>query len=115
MRAFFKSISVCCKVTNGEEALQMLQKSWKIRRDLDQLKPLCDIEGVQISMSVTKWDSQVPQHPGMNVRGFVYGVSHCFTHCHSYKLMCFDQFPYPSPTPSSYTQCPDNYTIMLLS
>ena len=52
----------------------MLRKSGQIRRDLNQLKPFCGIEGVQFSMSVTKWDSQIPQYPGMDLRGFVYGV-----------------------------------------
>jgi hypothetical protein len=75
MRAFLKSIGARYKVANGEEALQMLRKSGQIRRDLNLLKPFCGIEGVQFSMSVTKWDSQIPQHPGMDVRGFVYGVS----------------------------------------
>ena len=62
----------------------MLRKSGQIRRDLNQLKPFCGIEGVQFSMSVTKWDSQIPQHPGMDVRGFIYGVSDCvFLYCFS--------------------------------
>ena len=76
MRAFLKSVGRRYKVANGEEALQMLRKSGQIRRDLNQLKPFCGIEGVQFSMSVTKWDSQIPQYPGMDLRGFVYGVSH---------------------------------------
>ena len=88
MRAFLKSISAHYKVTNGEEALQMLRKSRKIRRDLNQLKPLCGIEGVQISMSVTKWDNQFSQYPGMNLRGFVYKVSHCIAQFSSLLLYC---------------------------
>lgn len=74
MRAFLKAMGNRYKVANGQEALEMLRKSGKIRRDLNQLKPFCGIEGVQFSMSVTKWDSHIPQYPGMEVRGFVYRV-----------------------------------------
>ena len=77
MRAFLKSVGARYKVANGEEALQMLRKSGQIRRELNQLKPFCSIEGVQFSMSVTKWDSQIPQYPGMDLRGFICGVSGC--------------------------------------
>lgn len=75
MRAFLKAAGTRYRVANGEEALQMLRKSGQIRRDLNQLKPFCGIEDVTFSMSVTKWDSHIPQYPGMEFRGFVYGVS----------------------------------------
>ena len=77
MRAFLKAMGNRYRVANGQEALEMLRKSGKIRQDLNQLKPFCGIEGVQFSMSVTKWDSHIPQYPGMEFRGFVYGVRKC--------------------------------------
>ena len=75
MRAFLQATGTRYRVANGKEALEMLRKSGQVRRDLNQLKPFCGIEGVTFSMSVTKWDSLIPQYPGMDFRGFVYGVS----------------------------------------
>ena len=75
MRAFLKAAGVRYKVANGQEALEMLRKSGQIRRDLNQFKQFCGIEGVQFSVSVIKWDSHIPQYPGMAFRAFIYGVN----------------------------------------
>ncbi len=43
-------------------------------QDLNQLKAFGGVEGVQVSLSVCRWQEQVASYPGMEFRGFVYKV-----------------------------------------
>lgn len=44
-------------------------------QDLNKLKAFGAVEGVQVSLSVYRWQGQIPEQTGMIFRGFVYKVS----------------------------------------
>ncbi|XP_064384704.1 uncharacterized protein LOC135333633 [Halichondria panicea] len=72
LRAFLLSTTALFKVKTGKEAIDLLRRSVSIRNDLNQLKAFGGVEGVQVSLSVCRWQEQVASYPGMEFRGFVY-------------------------------------------
>ncbi len=51
---------------------------------LNSLKPFSGLDGVQVSLSVIRWNSQISDNRGMIFRGFVYNVSQleCISYCY---------------------------------
>ena len=72
LRAFTRVMSSKNQVKNGKEAMYLLRHSLRIKEDLQQLNTWNKIAGLNTSISVRKWNSDVARHPGMEFRGFVY-------------------------------------------
>ena len=72
LRAFTRVMSTRNQVKNGKEAMYLLRHSLRIKEDLQQLNTWNKIAGLNVSISVRKWESVVARHPGMEFRGFVY-------------------------------------------
>ena len=72
LRAFTRVMSSKNQVKNGKEAMNLLRHSLRIKEDLQQLNTWNKITGLNASISVRKWNSDVARHPGMEFRGFVY-------------------------------------------
>ena len=62
---------------DGLRALRLLKDSSKIVESLKQLKHFSnfDTSDVDFYLSITKWNEQIAQYPGLEFRGFVQGVS----------------------------------------
>ena len=72
LRAFTRVMSMKNQVRNGKAAMYLLRHSLRIKEDLQQLHTWNKIAGLNVSISVRKWNPTVARHPGMEFRGFVY-------------------------------------------
>jgi len=57
---------------NGKEAVALLLGSVRVKQELTQFKAFGVVEGLQVVVSVCRWQPHVPRHSGMLFRGFVY-------------------------------------------
>lgn len=72
LRVFGRVVGSHYRVQDGKAALEQLRNSTQVKNDLNKLKAFGAVEGVQVSLSVYRWQGQIPEQTGMIFRGFVY-------------------------------------------
>jgi len=72
LRAFTRVMSTRNQVKSGKEAMYLLRHSLRVKEDLQQIHNWNQIAGMNVSISVRKWNPDVARYPGMEFRGFVY-------------------------------------------
>ena len=76
LRAYERTLNANLCVDNGLRALRLLKDSFKVMQTLDQLKQFANFDASEVNfhLSVTRWNRQLAQYPGLEFRGFVQGV-----------------------------------------
>ncbi|XP_065886483.1 uncharacterized protein [Dysidea avara] len=72
LRAFTRVMSTKNQATSGKEAMYLLRHSLRVKEDLQQIYNCNQIAGMNVSISVRKWNPDIARYPGMEFRGFVY-------------------------------------------